>query len=143
MNIQLFRELDIEIDRSLSLERTDSSRSILTFQLSIKAVARMQQQVNPLLPKRYFCASIQFIVFKKQLLQGANTDLFFNPSVPKAHDSERQNVIISLQIKPVKSVEADRAYCRYDTLTTELKLYSFRLDLVGGLLFFYISALKG
>ena len=33
----------------------------------------------------------------KQLLQGANTDLF-NPSVPTAHNSERQNLPFRLQI---------------------------------------------
>ena len=41
-------------------------------------------------------------MFKKQMLQAANTDLF-NPSVPKAHNSEPQNVLFPLQIKPVKS----------------------------------------
>ena len=39
--------------------------------------------------------------FIKQMLQAANTDLF-NPLVPKAHNSECQNLVFSLQIEPVK-----------------------------------------
>ena len=40
------------------------------------------------------------------MLQAVNTDLF-NPSVPKAHNSESQNLLFPLQIKPVKkSVKA-------------------------------------
>ena len=39
------------------------------------------------------------------MLQGANTDQF-NPLVPKAHNSEHQNLLFPLQIKPVKSVKA-------------------------------------
>ena len=35
------------------------------------------------------------------MLQTANTDLF-NPLVPKAHNSECQNLRFPLQIKPVK-----------------------------------------
>ena len=35
------------------------------------------------------------------MLQAANTDLF-NPLVPKAHNNERQNLIFTLQMKPVK-----------------------------------------
>ena len=35
------------------------------------------------------------------MLQAANTALF-NPLVAKAHKSERQNLLVSLQIKPVK-----------------------------------------
>ena len=35
------------------------------------------------------------------MLQGAKTDLF-NPLVPKAHNSECQNLVFPLQIKPVK-----------------------------------------
>ena len=35
------------------------------------------------------------------MLQGANTDLF-NPLVPKAYTSERQNLLFLLEIKPVK-----------------------------------------
>ena len=35
------------------------------------------------------------------MLQAANTDLF-NPLFPKAHNSERQNILFPLQIKPVK-----------------------------------------
>ena len=37
------------------------------------------------------------------MLQAANTD-FFNPSVPKAHNSERQNLLFPVQIKPVIKV---------------------------------------
>ena len=40
--------------------------------------------INPLMPKRYFCTTISFIVFKKQMIQGANTD--HNPWVSKAHN---------------------------------------------------------
>ena len=35
------------------------------------------------------------------MLQPANTDLF-NPLDPKAHNSECQNLLFPLQIKPVK-----------------------------------------
>ena len=35
------------------------------------------------------------------MLQAANTD-FFNPLIPKDHNSERQNLLSPLQIKPVK-----------------------------------------
>ena len=35
------------------------------------------------------------------MLQAASTDLF-NPLVPKAHNSECQNQLFPLQIKPVK-----------------------------------------
>ena len=35
------------------------------------------------------------------MLQGANTD-FFNSTVPKAHNSECQNLLFPLQAKPVK-----------------------------------------
>ena len=55
--------------------------------------------INPLMPKKYFCTS--FIVFKRQMLQAANTDLF-NPLVPNAYNSECQNLLFPLQIKPVK-----------------------------------------
>ena len=37
------------------------------------------------------------------MLEAANTDLF-NPLVAKAHNSECQNLLFSLQIKPVKKV---------------------------------------
>ena len=37
------------------------------------------------------------------MLQGGNTDLF-NPSVPKAHNSECQNLPFTLQIEPSKKV---------------------------------------
>ena len=62
--------------------------------------AKMSRYFNPLMPKRYNCTSIYFSVFKKQMLQAANTDLF-NPLVPKAHNSECQNQF-PLRIKPVK-----------------------------------------
>ena len=29
------------------------------------------------MPKKYFCTSVKFIVFKQQMLQAANTDLFY------------------------------------------------------------------
>ena len=48
--------------------------------------------------KMYFCTSI---VFKKQMLQAANTGLF-SPLIPNAHNSECQNLLFPLQIKPVK-----------------------------------------
>ena len=44
---------------------------------------------------------IIYTVFKKQMLQAANTDLF-NSLVPKAHNSECQNLSFPLQIKPVQ-----------------------------------------
>ena len=40
------------------------------------------------------CTSVQFIVFQKQMLQGANNDLF-NP--PIGHNSECQNLSFPLQ----------------------------------------------
>ena len=52
------------------------------------------------------------------MLQAANTKLF-NPLVPEAHNSECQNLLIPLQIIPVKS----------------------QLKLVCGFLFFTASAL--
>ena len=58
---------------------------------------------NPLMPRKYFCNCIKFIVFKKQMLQAANTDLS-NPLVPKARNSERQNLLFHLQIKSVKVI---------------------------------------
>ena len=36
------------------------------------------------------------------MLEAGNTDLF-NPLVPKAHDSECQNLLFPLQIKQVKA----------------------------------------
>ena len=39
------------------------------------------------------------------MLQADNTDLF-NPLVPKARNSECQNLPFPLQIKPVKSIKA-------------------------------------
>ena len=36
------------------------------------------------------------------MLQGANTDPF-NPLIPKVHNSECQNLLYPLQIKPVKA----------------------------------------
>ena len=41
------------------------------------------------------------MAFRKQMLQEANTD-HFNPLVPKAHNSEWQNLLSPLQIMPVK-----------------------------------------
>ena len=54
---------------------------------------KVPSSVNPLMPKRCFCASIQFLVFKKQMLQAANTDLF-NP----VHSSECQTLKFTLKI---------------------------------------------
>ena len=51
--------------------------------------------INPLMPKRYFSTSILIIVFKEQMLLSANT----YPLVPKAHNSECQNILFPLQIK--------------------------------------------
>ena len=39
------------------------------------------------------------------MLQAANTDLF-NPLVPKAHNSECENLLFPLQINQKKSVKA-------------------------------------
>ena len=52
------------------------------------------------------------------MLHAANTDLF-NPLIAKAHNSEGQNLLFSLQIKPLK----------------------VNLKLIGGFLFFAPSAL--
>ena len=52
------------------------------------------------------------------MLQGAKTDLF-DPLVTKAHNSECQNLVFPLKIKPVK----------------------VNLELIGGFLFFAPSAL--
>ena len=41
------------------------------------------------------------MVFRRQVLQPANTDLF-NPLVPKAHNKKCQNIIFLLQTKPEK-----------------------------------------
>ena len=57
--------------------------------------------INPLMPKRYVCISYLIFSFKKQMLEGGNSDLF-NPLVPKAHNSECQNLPFPLQINPVK-----------------------------------------
>ena len=57
----------------------------------------IEQIINALMPKRYFCTYIQFIAFKKHMLQAANTDLFDSLD-PKAHNSERQNLQFPLQI---------------------------------------------
>ena len=54
------------------------------------------------------------------MLQAANTDLF-NPLVPKAHNSKGQNLLFTLQIKPVK----------------------VNLKQIGGFLFFVPLALMG
>ena len=55
-------------------------------------------EVNP-----FINASRWFIVFKKLILQAANTDLF-NPLVPKPHNAVCQNLLLLLlQIKPTKS----------------------------------------
>ena len=35
------------------------------------------------------------------MLQAANSDLF-NPLIPQAHNSECQNILFPLQIKPVR-----------------------------------------
>ena len=61
-----------------------------------------------------------FIVFKKQMLQAANTDLF-NPIGPKTYNSECQNLPFPLQIKSIK----------------------VNLKLIGGFLFFAPSGLMG
>ena len=36
------------------------------------------------------------------MLQGASTDLFNPLTVPKAHNSECQNILFHLQIRPLK-----------------------------------------
>ena len=64
----------------------------------------MKEWVND--EKVLFYLYLIYIIFKKQMLQMANTDLF-NPLVPKAHDSECLNLLFSLQIKPSKIYLAD------------------------------------
>ena len=39
------------------------------------------------------------------MLQGAYTDLF-NPVIPKPHNSESQNILFPLEIKPLKVSES-------------------------------------
>ena len=46
-------------------------------------------------------AKTEIIVFRKQMLQAANTGLF-NPIVAKAHNCECQNLLFPLQINQVK-----------------------------------------
>ena len=56
------------------------------------------------MPERYFVPllfNFEFLNFKKQMLQAANTVLL-NPLVPKAQNSECQNILFSLQIEPIK-----------------------------------------
>ena len=48
-------------------------------------IKRIHDEINVLMPKRYFCTYIKFIVFKKHILQAANTDLYNSFFVPKAH----------------------------------------------------------
>ena len=44
---------------------------------------------------------LSYIVFKKQMLQAANNERF-NPLVPKARNSDCQNLPFPLQIRPIK-----------------------------------------
>ena len=56
--------------------------------------------VNPLLPKSNFCTTIYFIVFKEQMLQADNNDLY-NPLVFKAHSSVCQKSTISFSLTKI------------------------------------------
>ena len=51
--------------------------------------------------EKVLCTSISFIVFKKQILQEATTDIF-NSLVPKACNIQCQNLLFSLQNKLLK-----------------------------------------
>ena len=53
------------------------------------------------------------------MLQAANTDLS-NPLVPKAYNSECQNLLFPLQIKPVKSVKSKVYRFLFFTLCTNV-----------------------
>ena len=65
------------------------------FTLKACKVSLSKRVIDPLMPKRYFCtSSFFFLVFKKQMLQATNTDLF-NPLVPKAHNSKCQKYTIA------------------------------------------------
>ena len=69
--------------------------------------------------------SIEFLTFKKQMLQAANNDIF-NPLVPKAHNKECQNLLFPLQIKPAR--------------VWTLKLIGGFFCTLGPLFFHYINA---
>ena len=91
--------------RTRQKEQTSSSQKIEGIWRLEQVAQRMPKKkgcFNPLMPKGYFGTSIKCIGFKKQMLQAANTELF-NRSVPKAHNSESQNLPFPLQIRPVKS----------------------------------------
>ena len=78
-----------------------------SFDLFLTIVSFHFLWLNPLMlkTKRYFCTSVSFIVFKKQMLQGTGTKLF-NPLVAKALkltivSTEHQNLPFPFQIKPL------------------------------------------
>ena len=58
--------------------------------------------INPLMQQKVHLYLCLIFCFWKQVLQGAKTDLF-NTLVPKAHNSECQNLLIPLKINPVKA----------------------------------------
>ena len=59
-----------------------------------------QEGIQPINNERaHFCLYL-ILSFRKQTLQGANTDLP-NPLDPTVHKSGFQNILFSLQIKPV------------------------------------------
>ena len=61
-----------------------------------------EQELNPLVPKVYLCTLLAFIIFKKPMVQAANTDLF-NPLVPQTQTRECQNLPFPLQIRQSKA----------------------------------------
>ena len=48
-----------------------------------------------------FSTSVGYRVFNKQMLQAANADILAH-SLAKAHNSECQNLLFPVQVKPVK-----------------------------------------
>ena len=68
------------------------------------------------------------------MLQAANTD-HLNPLVPKAHNSECQNLLFPLQVKPIKLSQVK-------SIKSSLRIYIFYTFRTNGLMF-RIRFLKG
>ena len=95
-----------------NFDRQSTFSNILLFTDMLNPQNNSCDHFNPLMPKRYFCTSILFIVLylQENKLQAVNTDLF-NPLVPKVHNSECQNILFPLQIKPMKAAGLSLQYC--------------------------------
>ena len=66
-----------------------------------RAVYHAISIINPLMPKRYFCTSILFVVFKKKICTRSQ-HWPCKPLGPRAYNSDCQNLLFPLQVKPVK-----------------------------------------